>query len=182
MVEVLIYNLKGDFFMNYIVSMPEHNPQLTAEAVLLEMLHAESNSIQQVQALAPGESINIGDITVTRPSETEKLPPDALTLLWNEAIAAESKFLYLAQFGTTRIIPGNNLELIHAQLSRIYDSAHMDVKDICRSAGLTQSALAARFGIPKRTVENWCSGVNKCPDYTRRMMCELLGLLNYSET
>ena len=58
-----------------------------------------------------------------------------------------------------------------------WDAAHMDVKSICRAAHLTQAALAARFGIPKRTVENWCSGANKCPDYTRRMMCECLGLL-----
>lgn len=64
----------------------------------------------------------------------------------------------------------------------VWDAAHMDVKSICRAAGLTQAALAARFGIPKRTVENWCSGANKCPDYTRRMMCELLGLLSRPET
>lgn len=58
----------------------------------------------------------------------------------------------------------------------------LTVREICAAANLTQSALAARFGIPKRTVENWCSGANKCPDYTRRMMCELLGLLSRPET
>ena len=57
----------------------------------------------------------------------------------------------------------------------------LTVREICAAANLTQSALAARFGIPKRTVENWCSGANKCPDYTRRMMCELLGLLSRPE-
>lgn len=57
-----------------------------------------------------------------------------------------------------------------------WNAAHMDIKFICRSANLTQAALAARFGIPKRTVENWCSGINKCPDYVRLMMCELLGI------
>ena len=58
-----------------------------------------------------------------------------------------------------------------------WDSAHMDINSICRAAHLTQSALAARFGIPKRTVEDWCRGVAKCAPYTRRMMCECLGLL-----
>lgn len=57
----------------------------------------------------------------------------------------------------------------------------LTVREICAAAKLTQAALAARFGIPKRTVENWCSGANKCPDYTRRMMCELLGLLSRPE-
>ena len=59
-----------------------------------------------------------------------------------------------------------------------WDAAHMDVKSICRAANLTQSALAARFGIPKRTVEDWCRGVAKCAPYIRRMMCECLGLLD----
>lgn len=163
--------------MIYIASTPERPPQIVAEPTLNEMLSTVPGGIQQVQDLAPGESVCIGDITVTRPGETEKLPSDALTLLWNEAIKAESQLLYLAQFGTARIIPGNNLELIHAQLSRIYDAAHMDVKSICKAANLTQAALAARFGIPKRTVEDWCRGVAKCAPYIRRMMMECLGLL-----
>lgn len=53
----------------------------------------------------------------------------------------------------------------------------LTVREICAAAHLTQSALAARFGIPKRTVENWCTNTNKCTDYTRRMMMECLGLL-----
>ena len=58
-----------------------------------------------------------------------------------------------------------------------WDAAHMDVKSICRAANLTQSALAARFGIPKRTVEDWCAGKRSCAPYIRRMMMECLGLL-----
>lgn len=53
----------------------------------------------------------------------------------------------------------------------------LTVREICNAANLTQSALAARFGIPKRTVEDWCRGVAKCAPYIRRMMCECLGLL-----
>ena len=62
-------------------------------------------------------------------------------------------------------------------LGRLWDIYHMSVKDICKAANLSQSALAARFGIPKRTVEDWCRGVAKCAPYIRRMMCECLGLL-----
>lgn len=59
---------------------------------------------------------------------------------------------------------------------RAYKAADMSVKDICKAAGLTQKALADRFSIPIRTVEDWCRGVSKCPLYTRLMMAECLGL------
>lgn len=59
----------------------------------------------------------------------------------------------------------------------VWDAAHMDVKSICRAANLTQAALAARFGIPKRTVEDWCAGKRQCAPYIRLMMCECLGLI-----
>ena len=50
------------------------------------------------------------------------------------------------------------------------------VKDICKMAGMTQSAMAERFGIPWRTFSNWCRGTNECPAYTKLMMQEILGL------
>lgn len=62
-------------------------------------------------------------------------------------------------------------------LGRLWDAYHRSVKDICKAANLTQSALATRFGIPKRTIEDWCAGKRACAPYIRRMMCECLGLL-----
>ena len=38
---------------------------------------------------------------------------------------------------------------------------------------LTQQ-LSERFGIPKRTIEDWSRGVRKCPEYVVNMMMELL--------
>lgn len=69
-------------------------------------------------------------------------------------------------------IPADRL----TQLGAIWDDVHRSVKDICRDAGLSQRKLAERFCIPYRTVENWCSGVNDCPIYTRLMMQQLLNL------
>lgn len=53
----------------------------------------------------------------------------------------------------------------------------LTVREICAAADLTQAALAARFGIPKRTVEDWCAGKRSCAPYIRRMMMECLGRL-----
>lgn len=52
----------------------------------------------------------------------------------------------------------------------------MTVKDLRTAAGLTQQALAARFGIPLRTVEDWDAGRRNPPPYVLRMMAELLGI------
>ena len=57
----------------------------------------------------------------------------------------------------------------------------LTVREICTAANLTQAALAARFGIPKRTVEDWCAERRTCAPYIRRMMCECLGLLTRPE-
>lgn len=58
-----------------------------------------------------------------------------------------------------------------------YKLAGLSVKEICKAAGMTQTAVAERFGIPRRTMEDWCRGVSKCPIYTRLMMQECLGLI-----
>ena len=70
-------------------------------------------------------------------------------------------------------IPADRLSL----LGRIWDFAHMDFRAIRQACGLTQAAFADRFGIPKRTVENWDSGSSTPPPYVLRMLAQLLGLL-----
>ena len=50
------------------------------------------------------------------------------------------------------------------------------VKDICRMAGMSQNAMADYFSIPRRTFGNWCTEIRECPEYTKLMMQELLGL------
>ena len=50
----------------------------------------------------------------------------------------------------------------------------MTIKEICEKYGLTQTALAKRFGIPLRTVQNWAGGQRGAPGYVIRMMVELL--------
>ena len=50
----------------------------------------------------------------------------------------------------------------------------MTIKEICEKYGLSQTALAKRFGIPLRTVQDWHSGRRKPLDYVVKMMLELL--------
>lgn len=64
-----------------------------------------------------------------------------------------------------------------AALRSIYTAVHRTIREIVEASGLSQAAFARRYCIPKRTVENWCSGVNDCPLYTRLLLQESLGLL-----
>ena len=48
----------------------------------------------------------------------------------------------------------------------------MTIADLRKQYGMTQQQFAVYFGIPKRTVENWDSGINKCPAY-------LISLIEY---
>lgn len=50
----------------------------------------------------------------------------------------------------------------------------MTVKEFIKSTGMTQKQLSERFGIPRRTIEDWSRGVSKCPDYVVNMMGEIL--------
>ena len=62
--------------------------------------------------------------------------------------------------------------------AEIWTAVHRTMKDIARDAGLSQRKLAERFGIPYRTMEDWCRGARNCPLYVRIMMQELLGLVH----
>jgi DNA-binding transcriptional regulator YiaG len=51
----------------------------------------------------------------------------------------------------------------------------MTIHDILTTYGYTQTSLARRFGIPLRTVQNWCGGARTPPEYVIGMMVEILG-------
>lgn len=103
--------------------------------------------------------------------------------LWGEALAGSDRDVYVSEWATSSIwgtpedLTDDALMDIAAKLGNIWDVAHMSVKDICKAAGLTQAQLATKICAPKRTVENWSSGANKCPDYTKLWIAEKLGLL-----
>lgn len=46
----------------------------------------------------------------------------------------------------------------------------MTIKDMRTRTGLTQAQFAELLGIPKRTIENWERDVNRCPEYTIKLI------------
>lgn len=46
----------------------------------------------------------------------------------------------------------------------------MTFKELRTMSGMTQKAFSEYFQIPKRTIENWDSGIRKCPEYLIALM------------
>lgn len=69
-------------------------------------------------------------------------------------------------------IPPDRLE----NLRSIYTAATRTPKEIVSLSGLSQAAFAERWCIPRRTVEDWCRGIAKCPLYTRLLMQQGMGI------
>lgn len=64
------------------------------------------------------------------------------------------------------------------QLEKIWDVAHLSVRDMRHHARMTQTEFADHFCMPMRTVQNWEGGKNACSPAIRLLMAESLGLFD----
>lgn len=46
----------------------------------------------------------------------------------------------------------------------------MNLQELRKLSGMSQTAFAEYFGIPRRTVQNWDLGQRKCPEYLLELM------------
>lgn len=98
--------------------------------------------------------------------------------IWGEALASTNKELFAAEWSTSSVFPEDaDLLDIAAYVDRLWNVAHMSIQDIRSAAGLTQAKMATRFCIPRRTIEDWCTGTRVPPDYLRLLMAEALGII-----
>ena len=101
---------------------------------------------------------------------------------WREAMTYTDRDAFVSDMALSSVFPapedGSIDQDLIDHLGNIWDAAHRSVRQIAADAGLSQRKLAERFGIPYRTMENWCAGTNKCPDYARLMTQESLGLVH----
>lgn len=100
--------------------------------------------------------------------------------LWVEAIATVDRDEFVSDWSLSRVwddapdadIPADRIDV----LARIWDAAHLTIRDIRAHTGLSQAAFATRYCIPIRTVEDWERGVRSCPDYLRLLLAESAGV------
>lgn len=100
--------------------------------------------------------------------------------LWVEAIASVDRDAFISDWSLSSAwgdaldadSPADRIDL----LARLWDAAHLTIRDIRAHTGLSQAAFATRYCIPTRTVEDWERGVRTCPDYLRLLLEESAGL------
>lgn len=103
--------------------------------------------------------------------------------LFNAATAEQDRERYIAEWSSSSIFypdpdsPDIDAAELSDTLANIWDVAHLTARDIRQRLGLTQSAFAERFCIPRRTVEGWDYG-HAVPRYIVLALAELSGVLH----
>lgn len=107
-----------------------------------------------------------------------KLTPTTRATLYAETGAYTDRDAYISDLALSSVwgdaedseIPSERLTLLGA----IWDGAHCTIAELIEKYGLTQTSFAQYFGIPRRTVQNWCGGQRECPPYVAAMAAEIL--------
>ena len=101
-----------------------------------------------------------------------------ISILWAEAQKDTDRDIYLSDWALSSIFPEDSDLAANAELvGRIWDVAHMTVREIVAESGLKRTACAQLLCIPYRTLTAWCNGARECGDYIRLWMALLLGLI-----
>ena len=91
-----------------------------------------------------------------------------------------SRMLFLNNVTTT--VPDDASECVDLdaekeRLSKIWDLAHLSMRELVSRTSLSQTAFAKQAGIPLRTVQDWCCDKRACPAYVRFLLAEHYGLI-----
>lgn len=100
--------------------------------------------------------------------------------LFGEALASPDRDAFVSDWSLSSVwgdapdadIPADRIDA----LQRLWDAAHLTIRDIRQHTGLSQAAFATRYCIPTRTLEDWERGVRSCPDYLRLLLAKDVGL------
>lgn len=103
--------------------------------------------------------------------------------VFSDALSAADRDAFVSDWALSTLFAGDDEEApvdpaLVGELGHVWDVAHLSVSDIRAATGLTQVAFATRYCIPRRSVENWESGVSRCPDYLRLLLAQAVGVYN----
>lgn len=103
--------------------------------------------------------------------------------LWKDALAQPNQEFYIYEYGYPEWFDdiSHDSGEVTDILCRIHTAAHMTVREIIDTAGITQSAFSLKFCIPLRTIEHWAAGTRECSHYIRLAFCRELGILERTE-
>lgn len=94
--------------------------------------------------------------------------------LYNQALQYSDCDMYVAERGWQEWMDsysdGNDVSIISTILSNIFDLAHMDIKEMRSTLGLTFKGFFELYSIPIRTAQDWEYGKNKTPAYVKKLI------------
>ena len=95
-------------------------------------------------------------------------------LLWSDALQSDNHDRFVSEWATSSMFDCD-LAKSAEYVSKIWQIAHMSIRDMRDTTGLTQSAFAKLIGVPVRTLTSWeqRGGVT---DYHRLWLAVYLGL------
>lgn len=87
-----------------------------------------------------------------------------------------SKFQKEEHFLLSVTASGIDAETEKKRLNGIWKASQMSIRDMVVYTGSTQESFGREVGIPRRTIQNWCTGQRSCPEYVRFLLAEHYGL------
>ena len=94
--------------------------------------------------------------------------------LYDEAIQYTDADMYVAERGwqdwMDEYASVSDVSAISDILFRIYDLAHMDIKELRNLASLSQVAFSSTYSVPRRTLQDWEYGANRTPAYMLKLI------------
>ena len=107
-------------------------------------------------------------------------PNDSIfSVLWADALTNDNRDAYISDW-TLSSVWGNEppaMDELVTYTGKVWDAAHMTVKQIRTAAGYTQAAFAKHFCVNQRTVENW-ELRDCCPAYVRLLLARACNVID----
>ena len=114
-----------------------------------------------------------------------KLTPHTFHTVFGDALRVSDRSAFISDWSLSTIwnddpdddIPPERLR----QLGKIWDAAHLSIRDIRAETGLSQVKFGEAFAIPRRSIENWESETTEAPPYTRLLLANAVGIIDLNE-
>ena len=98
-------------------------------------------------------------------------------MLWSTAFECEDKDRYITDNEAILGKAFRTQDKRQEYLGKIWDVAHLSIRELIDKTGYNQTSFARHFCIPHRTVQNWCNSVNTCPPWVKLGLARQLGML-----
>lgn len=97
--------------------------------------------------------------------------------LWTAELGYEDWMNIFVESGDEDELTEAEISRINTTLEEIWEEAHKQpnvIKEIRKELNMSQQRFADKFGIPKRTLQDWESGAHNAPDYVVDMINKIV--------